>query len=215
MNLPRAIIFDMDGVMVDSEPLHERAFVEVIRKIGYADRLRLRFADYVGRPDQDLWLDFVALHQPLQSATELQAMKSRKLIEFIRLEQPLYPDLPELIADLAAHYRLGLASGSERAVVKEVLALQGLGSFFAATATSSEVPAGKPRPDIFLRVASLLEIDSGDCWVIEDSKPGVAAARAAGMAVIAITNTHPAAELGAANHVVRTYKEIHRLLLPA
>jgi beta-phosphoglucomutase-like phosphatase (HAD superfamily) len=75
------------------------------------------------------------------------------------------------------------------------------------------VKQGKPAPDIFLRAAELLEVPPEKCCVIEDSRPGVAAGRAAGMTVIAITNTYPAAELKTAHHVVKTYEEIEALLL--
>src|SRR2546428_561236 len=86
-------------------------------------------------------------------------------------------------------------------------------AFFPVVVTSADVPRGKPAPDIFLRAAELLDVRPKDCWVIEDSKPGVAAGLAAGMQVIAITNTHPAAELGQADYVVSTYDEVERLLL--
>jgi beta-phosphoglucomutase-like phosphatase (HAD superfamily) len=71
---------------------------------------------------------------------------------------------------------------------------------------------GKPAPDIFLRAAELLKVPPADCWVIEDSKPGIAAAKAATMRVIAITNTYPAAELKAADYVASSYAEIDLLL---
>jgi beta-phosphoglucomutase len=100
-------------------------------------------------------------------------------------------------------------------VVQEVLKFRGLRQFFSAVTTSSEVKHGKPAPDIFLRSAQLLEVEPRNCWVIEDSKPGVAAGLAAGMSVIAITNTHPAAELAHATRVVRTYEEIAGILLPS
>jgi beta-phosphoglucomutase-like phosphatase (HAD superfamily) len=88
-----------------------------------------------------------------------------------------------------------------------------LGGFFKVAVSSADVTRGKPAPDIFLRAAELLQVRPEECWVIEDSKPGVAAGQAANMRVIAITNTHPAEELGHAEHVVRTYDEIERLLL--
>jgi len=135
------------------------------------------------------------------------------VIELIRSERPLFEGLPALVEKLAASFQLALASGSERAVVDEVLQLQGLRRFFAATVSGSDIQRGKPAPDIFLRAAELLGVTPGECWVIEDSKPGVAAALAAGMPVIAITNTHTAAELSAATHVVGSYQEIERLLL--
>ena len=209
----QAIIFDMDGVIVDSESRHERAFLEVVREIGYGDRLDLRFADYIGRSDQVLWLDFVAGHKPSQSVAELLAMKRQRVVELIRREQPLFAGLPELLEKLAARYVLGLASGSEREVVEEVLGIKRLGRFFSAVVTDSEVKHGKPAPDIFLSAAALLNVTPQACCVVEDSKPGVAAGLAAGMKVIAITNTHPADDLRHATHVVRTYEEIERLLL--
>jgi HAD superfamily hydrolase (TIGR01509 family) len=144
---------------------------------------------------------------------ELLAMKRQRVVELIRREQPLFAGLPELLEKLAARYVLGLASGSEREVVEEVLGIKRLGRFFSAVVTDSDVQHGKPAPDIFLSAAALLNVTPQACCVVEDSKPGVAAGLAAGMKVIAITNTHPAEELRHATHVVRTYEEIERLLL--
>ena len=209
----QAVIFDMDGVIVDSEPRHERAFLEVVRELGYSDCLGLNFADYIGRSDKELWVDFVAKHRPSQSLGELLAMKRRRVVEIIGREEPLFDGLPALIEKVAARYPLGLASGSERAVVDAVLALQDLRRFFRVIVTGSDVARGKPAPDIFLRAAEELKVAPDDCWVIEDSKHGVAAGRAAGMRVIAITNSYPAAELRQATHVVKGYDEIERILL--
>ena len=209
----RAIIFDMDGVIVDSEERHQRAFQKVLREIGYEDKFDIRYADYVGRSDLELWVDFVARYKPPQTVEQLLAMKRRRVMGLIRRERPVFDGLPELLTKLAAHYPLGLASGSERPVVQEVLKLKRLHRFFPVVVTDSEVERGKPAPDIFLRAAELLKVAPGACCVIEDSKPGVAAGLAAGMHVIAITNTHPAAELRHATRVVRTYRQIERLLL--
>jgi len=118
----QAVIFDMDGVIVDSEARHERAFLEVVREIGYSDKLRLRFADYIGRSDQVLWVDFVARHEPPYTVEQLLVMKRDRMVELIRREAPLFDGMPALIERLAARYVLGLASGSERAVVEAVLA---------------------------------------------------------------------------------------------
>jgi HAD superfamily hydrolase (TIGR01509 family) len=202
----------MDGVIVDSEPHHERAYLEVVREIGYGETHGIRFADYVGRSDKELWNDFLAKHKPPHAFEDLMSRKRAKMVEIIRREQPLFAGLPELIRKLAGRYRLGLASGSERAVVDAVLCLQGLGQFFSATVTCSEVKRGKPAPDVFLRAAQLLGMAPADCWVIEDSKLGVAAGVAAGMHVIAITNTYAAKDLRHAHHVVSTYAEIEELL---
>jgi HAD superfamily hydrolase (TIGR01509 family) len=214
MRQVQAVIFDMDGVIVDSEPRHEAAFLDVVREIGYGDKLDLCFADYVGRSDQELWVDFVARHKPQQSLKDLLARKRQRVVEILRRDQPLFDGVPNLVEKLAARYALGLASGSERLVVQEVLKLKGLGRFFSAVVSASDIRNGKPAPDIFLRTAALLKVPPQSCCVIEDSKPGIAAGLAAGMEVIAITNTHPAAELRHATHVVKTYHDIERLLLP-
>jgi HAD superfamily hydrolase (TIGR01509 family) len=214
MSRTRAVVFDMDGVIVDSEPLHERAFLEVVEQIGYRDTHGLNIADFVGRSDYELWNAFVERHNPSQTLEELLTLKRLRVIEILRREQPLYTDLPELIRDLATEYKLALASGSERVVVDAVLAFKGLVRSFQATVSGSEIVRGKPAPDIFLRAAELLEVLPTDCWAIEDSKPGIAAGLAAGMRVIAISNTHPLDELGDATHVVSTYHEIRQLLLP-
>lgn len=211
----RAVIFDMDGVIVNSEPLHERAFFEVIDEIGYGRTHGMRFADYVGRTDSELWADFVARHRPPQSLAELLALKRRRVIEVLRREQPVFPGLLELADRLALRCPLAVASGSDRRVIETVLDLKGLRRLFPVAVSASEVKHGKPAPDIFLRAAELLGVPPAECWVIEDSKPGVAAALAAGMRVIAITNTHPAADLARATHVVSDYAAIERLLLPA
>lgn len=209
-----AVIFDMDGVIIDSEPRHERAFLEVVREIGFGEISPLRFEDYIGRSDNELWIDFVTKCRPRQTVQELLDLKRTRVLELIRREQPVFDGLPELVGRLAGKYLLAVASGSERAVIDEVLALGGLRAFFPVAVTASDVPCGKPAPDIFLRAAELLGAKPSDCWVIEDSKPGIAAGLAAGMRVIAITNTYPAGELAIATHVVGSYAEIEKLLLP-
>jgi len=209
---PGAVIFDMDGVIVDSEPRHERAYLEVVEAIGYGKTHGLKFADYIGRSDKELWVDFVQRNHPSQSLEELLGMKRAKVIEIIHREQPLFPGVSELVRKAAGLCPLALASGSERLVVEAVLSLNDLRRHFSAVVSGSDVTRGKPAPDIFLRAAELLKVPPAECWVIEDSKPGIAAARAAGMRVIAITNTYPAAELKAADYVVSAYAEIDRLL---
>lgn len=206
-----AVIFDMDGVIVDSESRHERAFHQVAREVGFEDH-GLNFADYVGRSDDDLWVDFIARNKPLVAFEQLMAMKRERMVRIIRQEKPIFAGLLDLVRAVSQGFRLGLASGSDRAVVEEVLEIEQLRGFFSAVVSASDVNRGKPAPDIFLRAAQLLRVKPEECWVIEDSKPGVAAGLAAGMRVIAITNTHPANELGHATHVVSTYEEVRRLL---
>lgn len=213
MNPFDAILFDMDGVIVDSEPRHERAFREIFDELGYGDRHGMDFAAYYGRSDRAFWLDFIAKHKPHQSIEELLALKQSRLVDILRRDQPLFDGLPDLIERLAARYTLAVASGSNHPVIEEVLAMKQLGRFFSVVVSVQDVPRGKPAPDVFLRAAELLAVPSARCCVIEDSAHGVKAARAAGMEVIAITNTLPSERLAAASHVVGTYEEIESLLL--
>ena len=136
MKRAEAVIFDMDGVIVDSEPWHERAFLEVLREIGFNERMELRIADYVGRSDWDLWMDFVARYKPAQTLEQLLSRKRSVVIEMLRREQPLFAGLKALVEELANSYKLAVASGSERMVVEEVLALENLCQHFSTVVTS-------------------------------------------------------------------------------
>jgi beta-phosphoglucomutase-like phosphatase (HAD superfamily) len=98
-------------------------------------------------------------------------------------------------------------------VIDQVLALEPLGRYFKVKVSSEDVARGKPAPDIFLRAAEFLGVAPETCCVVEDSVAGVAGGRAAGMQVIGITNSLPAAALEAATQVVSDYAEIERLLL--
>lgn len=208
-----AIIFDMDGVIVNSEPYHERAFREIFDEMGYSHTHGVHFPDYYGRSDRTLWVDFIAKHQPPQSLDSLLAWKQRHFLQILKADEPIFETLPELVEKLAACYPLAVASGSLHPVIDEVLAMQNLRRFFPVVVSVQDVAKGKPAPDVFLRAAELLKVEPTKCCVIEDSVAGVEAARSAGMSAIAITNSFPAEKLGRADRVVKTYEEIERLLL--
>lgn len=208
----RAVIFDMDGVIVNSEPLHERAFLEVWDEMGYRDRHGIQFTDYYGRSDRALWLDFIDKHRPPQTLEELTTWKQDRFLEMLRREQPIFDGLPEIVAKCAARWPIAVASGSLHAVIDEVLALKNLRQHFSAIVSVQDVAHGKPAPDVFLRAAELLGRPPEECLVLEDSAAGVTAANAANMQVIAITNTFPRARLAHATGVVETYEQIEALL---
>ncbi|MFO1499818.1 MAG: HAD family phosphatase [Verrucomicrobiota bacterium] len=208
-----AIIFDMDGVIVDSEPRHKQAFLEVFREMGYGETHGMDFPHYYGRSDRALWLDFIAKHSPEWTLEQLTDWKQRRFLDIIRAEQPIFAGLPELLEKLSRRYALAVASGSFHPVIDEVLAMRNLRRFFPVVVSVQDVPRGKPAPDVFLRAAGMLQVEPHRCCVVEDAAAGVEAALAAGMAAIAITNSLSAAELSRATRVVQTYEEIERLLL--
>ena len=212
---PVAVIFDMDGVIVDSEPHHEQAFREIFAEMGYTDSHGIHFPDYYGRSDLALWTDFVAMHRPLKPIEELLEWKQQRLIDLLRRDEPIFESLPELVANLARRYPLAVASGSSHRVIDEVLSMGGLRRHVQHVVSVQDVIHGKPAPDVFLRASTLLKVPPNECCVIEDSAAGVQAALAAGMQVIAITNSLPSGPLSKAHHVVAGYEEIHALLLPS
>ena len=213
MKKPQAVIFDMDGVIVDSEPLHQRAFLQVFDEIGHHRNHGIDFPAYYGKSDLAVWHDFIATHRPAQSLEELTTNKERRFAVLLREEEPIFEGLIELLEKLAGKYFLALASGSRHATIDVVLALRDLRRFFPVVVSSEDVADGKPAPDVFLRTAELLDVAPAGCCVIEDSEAGVEAGIAAGMTVIGITNSLPAEKLARATNVVTTYDEIERLLL--
>jgi HAD superfamily hydrolase (TIGR01509 family) len=208
-----AVIFDLDGVIVDSEPRHVAAFEEIFAELLDGRAHGIDLPSYIGRSDEAVWRDFIALHQPRQSFAELTRWKQDHYLRILRAEQPIFPEVPPLVRRLAQVYKLAVASGSVHRVIAEVLALRDLKAHLPVVASVEDVGRAKPAPDVFLRAASLLGVHPSECCVIEDSAAGVAAGRAAGMTVIAITNSLPEDRLRDAHHVVRTYAEIEALLL--
>ena len=204
----KAIIFDMDGVLVDSEPRHQQAFREVFQELGYGSTHGMVFDDYLGKSDLVLWKDFIAKHQPSQSLEALLQWRQERLIQIVETEQPLFPGVPELLEALHAKLPLALASGSLHPVINAVLAIQDIRRFFSSIISSIDVERGKPALDIFLRTAQALKIAPASICVIEDSEAGVEAGLASGMHVVAITNSLPRERLTKAHHVVDRYQEI-------
>ncbi|HYE32558.1 MAG TPA: HAD-IA family hydrolase [Methylomirabilota bacterium] len=207
-----AVIFDMDGVIIDSEPRHELAFRQIFDEMGYGHNHGIHFPDYYGRSDRALWVDFIQKHQPNESLEHLMEWKQRRFLDLIEREQPIFPEVPALVAKLAAAYPLALASGSYHPVINVVLGMKNLRPHFRAVVSAQDVVHGKPAPDIFLRAAELLQVDPADCCVIEDSVAGVTAAKAAGMTAIGITNSVKADQLAHADHVCSAYREIEAIL---
>jgi len=208
-----AVIFDMDGVIVNSEPIHEQAFYEVMRKIGWEGKHNLDFKSYLGKADYELWQDFVKKCSPKESFEELIEMKRSYVIKRLKEEKPFIPGVIALIEKLYPRYCLGLASGSEKRVIETVLGIGNLRRFFRAVVSSGDVYKGKPSPDIFLLAAKLMGVNPSETCVIEDSKPGIQAGLNAGMKVVAITTTHKPDELSGAHYIISDYAELEKLLL--
>lgn len=206
------VIFDMDGVIVDSEPRHERAFRDVLATIGYAENHGIHFPDYYGKSDRMVWSDFIERHSPTQTHAELMRLREERFLEIVVEDEPIFEGIPELIESLRGRFQLGVASGSRHTIISAVLRMKELRSSFPTVVSSEDVAHGKPRPDIFLKAAELMGVEPRRCVVIEDSVAGVEAGLAAGMDVIAITNSFAREDLRRATRAVEGYGEIRKLL---
>jgi beta-phosphoglucomutase family hydrolase len=208
----KAVIFDMDGVIVDSEPLHERAFLELFDEIGIGMNHGIDFKAYYGKSDRALLEDLISLHRPKHSLDSLLARKRQKLINLIQQEKPLFPEVKILLEHLKGKKLLGLASGSPPEVIDTVLNLDGLHKYFDAIVSVEDVGKPKPAPDVFLEAAKRLRVKPEECIIIEDSVAGIEAAKRAGILVIAITNSLPYDDLRSADYIVNDYSEIKEII---
>ena len=205
-----AVIFDMDGVIVDSEPIHELSFLQLWREMGHGENHGIRFSEFYGKTDRAVWEAFIHKHQPIQSIEELTVLKEDRLIQLLRDKQPVFDGIPNLVQRLAKRLPLAIASGSVHRIIDEVLTMHDLRRYFCCTASSEDVANSKPEPDVFLLAAERLNVKPASCCVIEDTVAGVIAGKAAGMTVMGITNTFKSEALGqaGADHVYQSYSAI-------
>ena len=198
-----AVVFDLDGVLLDSEQVWDEVREELARERGGRWHERAQ-RDMMGMssPEWSRYMrDVIGLRERPE---EISAEVVRRLAARYRAGLPLLPGAVEAVERLAARWPLGLASSSNRPLIDLVLEVSGLGRFFRATVSSEEVPRGKPAPDVFLEAARRLDVGPERCAVVEDSANGIRAGRAAGMLVVAIPNPHfpPGEEALAAADVV-------------
>jgi HAD superfamily hydrolase (TIGR01509 family) len=180
-----AVIFDLDGVLIDSEPVWEevrRGFVAERGGKWQPDTQRR----LMGMSTAE-WARYLSVELAVNMPTEEVAEEViRRMAERYSLALPLLPGAVDAVVGLARRWRLGLASSSPTKLIEVVLAGAGLAEYFAVSISTEEVAHGKPAPDVYLAVAARLEVPLDQCAAIEDSSNGLRAARAAGMRVIAI-----------------------------
>jgi HAD superfamily hydrolase (TIGR01509 family) len=182
-----AVVFDLDGVLVDSEHIWDEVREELARERGGRWHERAQ-ADMMGMSSTE-WSrymhDTIGLVEPPE---EINAEVVRRMRERYAAELPLVDGAVEAVRRLARVYRLGLASSSNRPLIDAVLAATGLGELFEATVSSEEVPRGKPAPDVYLEALRRLKTAAARAAAVEDSANGIRSAHAAGMRVVAIPN---------------------------
>jgi HAD superfamily hydrolase (TIGR01509 family) len=206
----RAVVFDLDGVLVDSEHVWDAAREELARERGGRWHEGAQ-RDMMGMSSTE-WSRY--MHEVIgvpDEPEEISAEVVRRLERIYREHLPMVDGAVEAVERLAARWPLGVASSSNRPIIDLVLELSGLARFFSATVSSEEVPRGKPAPDVYVEAAKRLEVDPAVCAAVEDSHNGILSARAAGMRVIAIPNPRypPAADaLAEADNVLASIHEL-------
>ncbi len=185
--MPAAVIFDMDGVLVDSEAVWDdvrKRFVEENGGKWHESAQR----DMMGMSSGE-WSRYVRDRLGVDmDAEEINEAVANRVAGVYREKLPLLPGAVEAVNSLAKELPLGLASSSNRHVIDLVLELAGIADAFEATVSSEEAGAGKPAPDVYLEAARRLGKEAAACVAIEDSTNGIRSAHAAGMGVIAVPN---------------------------
>jgi len=181
-----AVIFDMDGVLVDSEPLHFETTARLLADFGV--RFTAQENDqFVGWTDGAMFNVLVDRHHLAVSPDDLAAQRVALMRERISQGVPRMPGVPDVLRRVAADgYRLAIASSATPALIRDVVHALAVESLFATLVSSEEVARGKPAPDVFLEAANRLAVPAARCVVVEDSRNGLLAAKAAGMACAAI-----------------------------
>jgi HAD superfamily hydrolase (TIGR01509 family) len=184
----QAVVFDLDGVIVDSEHVWDAAREALARERGGRWHEGAQ-QDMMGMSSVE-WSrymhDVIGLKDPPE---EISTEVVRRLEAIYREELPLIDGATEAVARLAERWPLAVASSSNRPIIDLVLGLSDLDRFFRATVSSEEVPRGKPAPDVYLEAARRLGTDPQRSAAVEDSRNGILSASAAGMRVVAIPNT--------------------------
>lgn len=212
-----AVVFDLDGVIIDSEELWDEVREGLARERGgrWSEQAQ---ADMMGMSSTE-WSRYmhevVGLPEP---PDEINREVVRRMLVRYSEHLPLIDGGVDAVKRVAAHWPLGVASSSNRELIDHVLELAGLAPYFKATVSSEEVERGKPAPDVYLEAADRLGVEPSCSAAIEDSSNGIRSAHAAGMHVVAIPNRAfppPADVLALANVVLESIKELDPDVLKA
>ncbi|HEY2073002.1 MAG TPA: HAD family phosphatase, partial [Gaiellaceae bacterium] len=182
-----AVVFDMDGVLIQSEEIWDAVREQYVRERGgrYDEEIQRAM---MGMSSTE-WSRYLHEHAGVPDEPDaINAEVVRRMLAAYRDHLPLIPGAVDAVRRLADRFPLGLASSSNRELIDTVLDVAGLAPFFSATVSSEEVAHGKPAPDVYLEAARRIGVEPKRCAAIEDSHGGIRSAKSAGMRVIAIPN---------------------------
>ena len=213
----RAIVFDFDGVIANSEPLHFRAFRDVLARRGVELTEPDYYTRYLGFDDLGAFRAIAKDRGRTWSAGELTSLTADKAERMEALERDasvLFPGAADAIRRAAAAVPIAIASGALGAEIRRVLDGANLTHHFKAIVAAEDTAAGKPAPDPYQRAVALLSESVGDavlaadCVAIEDSRWGIASARAAGLRAVGVTSSYDADELSEADLIIGSLADL-------
>ncbi|HEX5482612.1 MAG TPA: HAD family phosphatase [Terriglobia bacterium] len=214
----RAIIFDFDGVIVDSEPLILNLTQQVAAREGWTITPEEYYRDYLALDDRGIVEHLYRSHGRLVDVArreELVHWKARRYQEAVRDGLPAMPGAVDFVLESARHYVLAIASGSLREEVEPLLRKLNLWEKFSALATADDCERSKPDPAVYLKAVEKLRkldalenLQAKECLAIEDAPGGVRAAHAAGMRCLALAHSRPLEELHHADWAWRNFAEV-------
>jgi beta-phosphoglucomutase len=212
----KAIIFDMDGVVVDSEPIHERSLRVVAERLGRSMTLAeaKSFKGSTEPASAVLMRDFTGTMVSLEEIMRMRLAIVHELFGEVRLVDGA---LDFIIKCKEFGWTLALATSAVKEIQERVFAMFGIAPYFAAVVTGNDVVQGKPHPEPYLKTSAKLGLESEACLVIEDSKFGIISGKAAGCKVTGITTSFPADQLkeAGADLVVGTFTELAEQMWPS
>ncbi len=187
-----AVLFDMDGVLVDTEMIQSKAFESVLHRFGVIPKKNEHNTVHVsGATTPETWIILQKEYGFEADIEELTKLKRDAVMHALRGKLEPMPGVVALLNDLKINsVRLAVVSSAQRERVEHVLNQLGIADFFEASISANDVERGKPAPDPYLAAARLLSVDPTKCVVIEDAKTGLESAKAAHMKVIAAPNEY-------------------------
>jgi beta-phosphoglucomutase len=216
--MPDALVFDFDGVVVDSEPLHMRAFQQVLRPVGIELTREQYYAHYIGFDDRDCFAHVLTDNGQAvkpELVLRLTGEKSQIVRELMEKEiRPLPGALELMKAAQADHCGVAICSGAQRAEIEFAGRTVGAMQYVQVIVSANDVSRGKPDPEGYRKAVAELSrklsrpLDPKRCWAIEDAPAGIVAAKAAGCRVVAVTNSYAADGLKDADRVVASLTEV-------
>ncbi|MFX1389444.1 MAG: HAD family hydrolase [Promethearchaeota archaeon] len=202
------VIFDMDGVLADTGPIHFESWVKLAEEIGVIFTRRM-FEQTFGQQSPTITRKIVGSDVKDSLIKKWADLKESYYRELVKNKLKLLPGVLNILKELQVYdFKIALGSSGPFDNVSFLLAKLNIKQFFNTIITAEDVKRGKPEPDVFLAAAKSLNLKPKNCIVIEDAPVGIDAARAAGMLCIALTTTHKKEELDGAQLIIKDLSEI-------